>query len=290
MDTSHADAQLMVAALSDAQLSRALGITDRGRAVAELAQARRAEAAAPSPDAVREAEARQLQAVLAAACGGAWRRSRLLRRVTMTLIWLWVASWAVIALAFWLDHRSPGSGSTIGGATVVTGFCILIAATVSRGVEMRAVDRYQARVIETVLEWASSQPGRLARGVDGLPNFHGGYQPDDWKICVAASTLCIVPAVAAPPIFFGGGQIVAGIISIAVVTIPLIACGVGVIVSFTRMMRRQDRACEMIAALSHPSPETRMPLGDLRFFAAAESGITYRGASLPTAHNWKRPH
>lgn len=157
----------------------------------------------------------------------------------MTLIWLWVASWAVIALAFWLDHRSPGSGSTIGGATVVTGFCILIAATLSRGVEMRAVDRYQARVIETVLEWASSQPGRLARSVDGLPNVHGGYEPDDWKICVAASTLCVVPAV---------------------------------------------------AALLHPSPEARMPLGDLRFFAAAESGITYRGASLPTAHNWKRPH
>lgn len=282
MDTSHDDAQLIVAALSDAQLLRSVGHADRARAVAELAQARRAEAAAPSPDAVREADARQLQAVLAAACGRAWRRGRLLRRVTMTLIWLWVASWAVIALAFWLDHRSPGSGSTIGGATVLAGFCILIAATVSRCVELRAVDRYQARVIETVLEWVSSQPGRLARGVDGLPNFHGGYQPDDWKICAATSTLCIVPAVAAPPIFFGNGQIVAGIISIAVVTIPLIACGVGVILSFTRMTRRFDRACEMIAALSHPSPGARRPLGDLRFFSSAEPGITYRGASRAT--------
>ena len=290
MDTSHADAQLMVAALSDAQLSRALGITDRGRAVAELAQARRAEAAAPSPDAVREADARQLQAVLAAACGGAWRRSRLLRRVTMTLIWLWVASWAVIALAFWLDHRSPGSGSIIGGATVLASLFILIAAAVSRSVEMRAADRYHARVIQAVLEWASSQPGRLARGVDGLPNVHGGYQSDDWKICVAACTLCIVPALLAPLFFFGNGQIIAGIISIAVVTIPLTAGGVGVILSFTRMMRRHDRACEMIAALSHPSPEARMPLGDLRFFTAAESGITSRGAAPPTAHNWKRPH
>lgn len=290
MDTSHADAQLMVAALSDAQLSRALGLTDRGRAVAELAQARRAEAAAPSPDAVRTAEARQLQAVLAAACGRARRRSRLLKRVTMTLIWLWVASWAVIALAFWLDHRSPGSGSTIGGATVLASLFILIAATVSRSVEIRAADRYHARVIETVLEWASSQPGRLARGVDDLPNFPGGYQPGDWKICLAAGILCIVPAVLAPLYFFGNGQVIGGIISIVVVTIPLIACGVGVMLSFTLMKRRQDRACEMIAALSHPSPEVRLPLGDLRFLPSAASGITSRSASPPTAHNWKRPH
>lgn len=290
MDTSHADAQLMVAALSDAQLSRALGLTDRGRAVAELARAHRAEAAAPSPDAVRTAEARQLQAVLTAVAGRAWRRCRLLRRVTMTLIGLWIASWAVIALGFWLDHRSPGSGSAIGGAAVLASFCILIAAAVSLGIEVRAADRYRASVIETVLEWASSQPGRLARGVDGLPNFPGGYQPGDWRIHVAAGILCIVPAVLAPLYFFGNGQVIGGIISIVVVTIPLIACGVGVMLSFTLMKRRQDRACEMIAALSHPSPEVRLPLGDLRFLPSAASGITSRSASPPTAHNWKRPH
>lgn len=60
--------------------------------------------------------------------------------------------------------------------------------------------------------------------------------------------------------------------------------------SFTLMKRRQDRACEMIAVLSHPSPEVRLPLGDLRFLPSAASGITSRSASPPTAHNWKRPH
>lgn len=60
--------------------------------------------------------------------------------------------------------------------------------------------------------------------------------------------------------------------------------------SFTLMKRRQDRACEMIAVLPHPSPEVRLPLGDLRFLPSAASGITSRSASPPTAHNWKRPH
>lgn len=289
MDTSHDDAQLIVAALRDTQLLRACGHADRGRAVDELARARRAEAAGPSPGAVREAEARQLQAVLAAVVGRAWRRCRLLRRVRMTLIGLWVASWAVIALGFWLDHRSPGSGSAIGGAAALVGFCILIAAAISRVIELRAADRYRARVIETVLEWASSQPGRLGRGVDGLPSFHGGNEPGDWKIYFGAGILCTIPAVLAPLFFFGNGRIIAGIISIAVVTVPFLACAVGVAFSYKRLERRQDRACEMIAALSHPSPEVRLPLGDLRFLPSAASGITSRGASPPTAHDWKHP-
>ncbi|MBU8579020.1 hypothetical protein [Brevibacterium luteolum] len=282
MDTSHDDAQLMVAALSDAQLFRACGHADRGRAAAELTQARRAEAAAPSPDAVREAEARQLQAVLAAVVGRAWRRTRVLKAVTMTLIWAWAASGAAVALGFWLDHRSPGPGSSIGGAAVLASFGILIAAAISRVIELRAADQYRARVIETVLEWASSQPGRLGRGADGLPNFHGGYDAGDWRIYFGAGILCTIPAVLAPLFFFGNGRTIAGIISIAVVTVPLLACAVGVALSYKRMERRQDRACEMIAALSHPSPEARMPLGDLRFFSSVESGITYRSASRAT--------
>lgn len=287
MDISHADAQLMVAALSDAQLLRACGHADRGRAVAELAQARRVEMAAPSPGAVREAEARQLQAVLAAIVGRAQRHCHALKRVTTTLIWVWAASGAAVALGFWLDHRSSDPSSSIGGVAVLVSFCILIAAVISRVIELRAADRYRARVVETVLEWASSQPGRLGRGADGLSNLHGGYEPGDWRIFFAAGILCIVPAVLAPLPFFGSGRTVAGVISIAVVTVPLLACGVGVALSCKRMEHRKRRACEMIAALSHPSPEVRMPLGDLRFLSSAESGISDRGASRPTKHNGK---
>lgn len=251
------DAEILVGALSDDQLTRAFGHTDRDRAVAELAQARRAEAAAPSPDAVREAEARQLQAVLASNTGRALRRRQALQRVTVRLAWVCVASLVAIPLAFWLDHLSPGSGSPIGALAGLVSLCAGIPVAISRAIEVRAADRYRTKVTETVLEWSSRQPGRLGRGVDGLPRFPSEFDPMDGRVYFGTGFLCMFVGVFVPLLPFAGGWVLFGIVSLLVVSVPLFACGVGIMRLLTRMERRQERASNLIVALSHPSSEVR---------------------------------
>lgn len=251
-------------ALSDGQLTRAFGHTDRDRAAAELAQARRAEAAAPSPDAVREEEARQLQAVLASITGRELRRCQALQRVTVRLAWVCVASLVVIPLAFWLDHVSPGSGSPMGALAGLVSLCAGIPVAISRAIEVRAADRYRTKVIETVLEWSSRQPGRLGRGVDGLPSFPGELDPNDWRLYFGTGLLCMAVGAFVSMLPFTAGAVYAGIVSILVAGIPLIVCGVGIMRLLKRMERRLERACELIVALSHPSSEMRNQPGDRR--------------------------
>ncbi|MGJ7539929.1 hypothetical protein ACSFCK_06580 [Brevibacterium luteolum] len=248
-------------ALSDDQLTRAFRHTNRDRAAAELAQARRAEAAAPSPDAVREEEARQLQAVLAAITGRDSRRCQVLERVMMRLLWVWGASLVLIALAAWLYQHFPGAGATIVGLAGFVGICTLIPAIIIRGIVVRAADRYRTKVIETVLEWSSRQPDRLGRGVDGLPSFPGELGPNDWRLYFGGGLLCMAVGAFVSMLPFTAGAVYAGIVSILVAGAPLIACGVGIMRLLKRMERRLERVSELIVALSHPSSEMRKQPG-----------------------------
>ncbi|MBU8579019.1 hypothetical protein [Brevibacterium luteolum] len=207
---------------------------------------------------MRDAEARQLQAVLTSITGQALRRCQALQRVTLRLAWVCVASLVVIPLAFWLDHVSPGSGSPMGALAGLVSLCAGIPVAISRAIEVRAADRYRTKVIETVLEWSSRQPGRLGRGVDGLPRFPGEFDFMDGRLYFGTGFLCMFVGAFVPLLPFAGGWVLLGIVSILVVSVPLFACGVGIMRLLKRMERRLERASELIVALSHPSSEVRM--------------------------------
>lgn len=56
---------------------------------------------------------------------------------------------------------------------------------------------------------------------------------------------------------FAAGAVYAGIVSILVLGVPLIACEVGLMRTLKRMERRLERAAELIGALSDPGSEAR---------------------------------
>ncbi|MFB9775366.1 hypothetical protein [Brevibacterium otitidis] len=264
MDIFHADAQLVVAALSDAQLLRAFGHTDRTRAVAELAQARRAEAAAPSPDDLREAEARQLQAVLAAVAGRHERRSRLLRRTFGGVAILWCLLMAgAVSLAL-MEHYLPEvppflfavETRMLGGAAVAVGFCLLMLAAVIRVAAVWGTARWQRVVLTAALEWATRKPGRLERGLDGLPTSASLSTGDARMHYATAVIIAMVGGLVATTLMTAGHPVlaIAGIIAVA---LPLIIAAVMLVIGFHRLSRRTDAALDLSAALTHPSPQAR---------------------------------
>lgn len=101
---------------------------------------------------MREAEARQLQAVLTAIAGRDRRRCQVLQRVTMRLLWAGGGSYVALALALLLSLRFPSAGSTIIGLAAFASLCTQIPWAIIRAIEVHAADRYRTKVIETALE------------------------------------------------------------------------------------------------------------------------------------------
>lgn len=256
-DISRVDAELIVDALSDAQLTRAFSHADRARAATELAAARRAEAATPSPLEVREADALELQDVIAAQLGGSFRRLRLLYRLTMVLIGLWAATIVAIGVIFWINQRAPGSVERYGIIALLISFFVMLAAATVRMVYLPAAQRHRQRTLATVLEWASQDRRRLERGLEGLPSYQGFSAFNDFRLYFASGLLLIVAGVLIPVLVFTAGATTWGYLSI-VIGLPLVAAGIATIAWHPRMERRRTEVARLMAALAHPSSAALM--------------------------------